>query len=197
MEARFKMNHDLIDYYNFMIRVLIKNIQSEYMSKFFKEEVHYDIYRLVPFFRASVFADDERLDNFSLEGKNVITFPYEHKKMFGAMKDVRDEGYRHEAHETDKPDGIYFPELNLALIHNGQHHIAAACDVGFKGVKAYVFVISLEKALDVVTFSEDSELWVYDNKERRIEDCRFAMLFELYRRRRGLEKKMEKNTAIT
>ena len=87
-ETMFESTNDLIDYINFTIRVLIKNIQSEYMSGYVKTKRMPNVQYLVPFMSASVFEDKETIEDFPLEGKNVVSFPHEHKKMFPAFKDM-------------------------------------------------------------------------------------------------------------
>jgi len=197
MENTFTSTDDLIGYIDFMLRVLIKNIQSEYMSRYIKGQKMINVYSLVPFIDADVFKNEEEHENFSLEGKRVVAFPYENKKMFGAFKHIRDEGYRSQMHDPDTPDGIYFPEIELALIHNGQHHIAAAWEDHYKGVKAKITVISLDKAINIVKVSDKDNLWIFDNEEKPIVDARFAMIFELYRKRKELEGNRSKDNRNT
>lgn len=189
-EVSFKSTDDFLDYINFTIRVLIKNIQSEYMSGYITAKGMPNVTRLVPFVTASAFADSKTIEDFSLESKNVVCFPHEHKKMCPAFRDIKYNGFQYDWHKPDNIDGFYFPELELALIHNGQHHIAATWESDYKDVRANVIVISLDEALDVVKFSENNEFWECDGKKYPIEDSRFAMILELYRKRRELEGKI-------
>ena len=193
----FESTEDLIDYLNFTIRVLIKNIQSEYMSGYIKAKRMPNIDNLLPFIDAFAFRDNEVIEDFPLEGRNVVSFPHEHKKMLPAFKDIKYNGFRSDWHKPDIIDGFYFPELDLVIIHNGQHHTAATWEDAYKGVYAHVKNISLEKVLDVVKISEDDEFWEFDSKKKIIEDSRFAMILEVYRKRRELEKKTEDDVAAT
>lgn len=60
---------------------------------------------------------------FSASKNHIIVFPDTTRKLIDAMKDIEQEGFNL---AEEIPKGKYYPELNLVVVTNHRHHVAAA-----------------------------------------------------------------------
>ena len=63
------------------------------------------------------------------EDLNVVSFPWKLSRVKRALCDIAEEGYCHQE-TADTCRGLYYPELNFCVLHNGHHHAAAAQYLG-------------------------------------------------------------------
>lgn len=61
--------------------------------------------------------------HFSASKNHIIVFPDTTGKLIDAMKDIEQEGFNL---AEEIPKGKYYPELNLVVVTNHRHHVAAA-----------------------------------------------------------------------
>jgi len=117
--------------------------------------------------------------NCPLSGINVLSDTYDTGKLRKAIRHVFTDGFRQINHYS----GTYYPEINLAIIDNGIHHLSAAMVKG-EGC-AQLQVCSLTDA-----FSElktDGAYWYIDNQPPTpVLEPRLAVLYELARIRNEL-----------
>ncbi len=118
-------------------------------------------------------------ENFSLSGINVVSDTYACDKLVGAIHHIKTAGFR----QINNYTGTYYPEINLAVIENGRHHLSVAMvhDTG----SAQLQICSLRKAFGYVT--TDGAFWYTEGGQRQpVLDYRLAVLFELARLRESL-----------
>lgn len=113
--------------------------------------------------------------NYSLSGLNVISDPWAIDRLGKAIIHVDTDGFRQEyGHYT----GIYYKEINLAVITNGKHHLSAAIRKG--GGQAKLHVYNLSDAFS--RLKTDGAYWYLDDyMPSKVFDYRIAILYELAR----------------
>lgn len=126
---------------------------------------------------------EKKVKDFSLEGVYVLSTPYSPQKMVNAVIDIHQEGFRQ---EQGNYEAMYYPELNLATVINGVHHLSVApvSDIA----KADVEIYSLKKAAEIMT--TDGEYWyVVENGKTNtypVKDAKMAILYILYLKSVGI-----------
>lgn len=121
----------------------------------------------------------EGTENLSLSGVNVVSDTYACKKLVDAIGHIKTAGFR----QINNYTGTYYPEINLAVIENGRHHLSVAMvhNLG----SAQLRICSLRKAFGYIT--TDGAFWYTEGFQRHpVPDYRIAVLFELARLREDL-----------
>lgn len=108
---------------------------------------------------------------------DVVITPYDTEKFFGAVKDMLHSPYDS---GLNYHDGVYWPELDLAVMRDGIHHSAIGMTRG-EVITLKADVIPLMPWFGKV--QTDGVTWVVQDgdtiKTYDVLDFRFAMLFEL------------------
>lgn len=170
-------------YLDFLIEVLKRDIQGSYITGFLHERPANNKHLVFPI--PAVFENEEvsTIEKLPLQNKTVITFPQERRSIVNAVCHIREEGFKP---DFESANGDYYPQLNMVIIRNCQHHIAVA-DVCRAKPFASVCEYDLEKALGRIGISRDGESWVKlnsDGSESKkiadVVDSRFALLYRFY-----------------
>ena len=113
--------------------------------------------------------------NLSLSGFNVVSDTYDCQKLVSAIRHIKSTGFRQISNYT----GIYYQEINLAVVENGRHHLSVA--MLYDGGSAKLQICSLKKAFGYLT--TDGAFWygADGNPIYQVPDYRLAVLFELAR----------------
>lgn len=128
------------------------------------------------FFIPTPTASYQGKENISLTGINVISDTYSCRKLVDSIRHICTAGFRQISNYT----GTYYPEINLAVIENGRHHLSVAMvhDTG----SALLQICSLKEAFSKVR--TDGAFWYMEGiPPRPVPDYRLAVLFELARLR--------------
>lgn len=120
-------------------------------------------------------------EKVELSGKTVISSIYSHEKLYKASTHIKHYGFRiNENYFT----GVYFPELRLVVITNGQHHSCVAAQNHCIHGECIASVCRLEKLFGIVR--TDGEYWYFADQKLKVGDVRFAILFEVAREKARL-----------
>lgn len=187
LTLRKASRRERMEFYRFAIRAICMDIQTTSLSKIIYREVSggWLIDAIFPAASTALRAGLAReTDVVRLKGKTVFSVPYSLEKMGAAVKDLSlDGGFRAEKNSTN---GIYIPELRLAMVANGIHHATAAHAIdGSAVMEAEVY--RLEKLFPLLKVSEDGSAWVGDGWSEKILDARFALIYELARKVQEIE----------
>lgn len=159
------------EFLKFALDVVKLDLQGYTISKMFYQEDARMNPRIFP--AAGICPPIEKKE-ISFEGKTVLTMPYSGKKLINAIMDINRKGFQKQKDSS----GIYFQDINLLILQNGQHHSAVASIRGGGSVIAEVY--NLSDAFEHLTISEDYKYWIIDGRQKiDIEDPRFALLYEL------------------
>lgn len=131
--------------------------------------------------------DEEDVEDFPLRGYNVLGVPCSRDRLVNSIKDIVKEGFRKEkgTYEAD-----VYPEIKLAVVDNGRHHLSVAGLIDEAVANAQIF--RFENVVDSLT--TDGAYWcIMDEygytKLEEAESAEIAFLYELYRhkncRKRG------------
>lgn len=119
-------------------------------------------------------------ENLSLSALNVVIDTYDFDKLKGAIPSVNMRGFRQ---EMNNYTGTLYPEIKLAVIENGRHHLAVA--VTQNAGSAKLQICSLEKLFP--TLRTDGAYWYSSNSAPdEVYDYRIAVLYELARMKHEL-----------
>lgn len=172
-----------VSFFDFLIRVISDDMRTSAASEMIyagKQEARDFRQALFPFtgwirpVRAKV----------SSEGCTVISSVYDWGKLTRATADVEALGFQT---RLSNYTGAYYPELDLIAVENGLHHSCVAAQTGRSGVFS-VNVYELKRLFPFVHTDGD---WWYNSQDpmaspRPVRDVRFAILFELARRKETL-----------
>lgn len=171
-----------IGFLNFLIEVLKKDVQGYYGARLIYKNLNVNIAQLFP---AAYMKPVAEHNNFDLTGLCVIPCPDSMRKCMDAIKDIKREGFNI---EKNTPQGQYFSELGLVVIHEGKHHVAASLAQGkpcFAYVREYRFTGYFDK-IKVISDDLHKKCWAYEKPDGlvtsfRVMDGRCALLYELLR----------------
>lgn len=111
---------------------------------------------------------------------DIVIHPYQTDKFAGAMTDLAHAPYNA---SINYHDGIYWPELNMAVMQNGIHHSSIGLARG-EIVTMIAEVVPLTPWFD--RLETDGVLWTIRGERgswtKPVLDFRFALLFELAKR---------------
>jgi hypothetical protein len=108
---------------------------------------------------------------------NVITRPWDSEKLIKAIYSVFKNGFRQ---DWQSFNGELYPEIKLAVIANGQHHLTAARLKA--NASADLRIRPLEPYFDKLT--TDGAVWHFtDQQDERVGEYRIAVLYELARQK--------------
>ena len=170
-------------YLDFLIEVLKRDIQGSYITGFFHERPANNKHLVFPI--PAVFEDEDipTIEKLPLQDKTIITFPRERRSIVDAICHIREEGFKP---DRESANGDYYPQLNMVIIRNCQHHIAVA-EVCKANPFASVCEYNLDKALGRIGVSRNGESWVRLNadgsegeKIADVVDVRFALMYRFY-----------------
>ncbi len=121
-------------------------------------------------------ADGKMVDLSSI---SIISDTYSFKKMRRAITDVASVGCQH----TSDISGICYPEIHLAVIDNGRHHISAS--IPYRQASCKMQILHLTDVFD--TLRTDGAFWYQGQSQPvPVDDYRLAVLYELARIRHTL-----------
>lgn len=133
--------------------------------------------------------DEDKAVEIPLNGKTIISFPYDTEKIVDATNDIYDGGFDSKVRNIY---GTYFPELEMIIIENGRHHTAITNSFP-KDAVAICNIYHLKDIVDEIDIF--GNLWVnqIDRKRVPIEvvDMRYAVLYKLIQKRFEIEKELE------
>lgn len=111
---------------------------------------------------------------------NVICLPWNSSKITNAAFDVFTNGFHP---EKGFYNVVLYPELQLAIVINGRHHMAVAASMGQGNAKC--ITIHLKEQFSVI--GTDGEYWYRGPDERfPVADFRLALMFSLAQNREAL-----------
>lgn len=169
-------NQEKKAFLEYTINVIGRDIQSHYLASCFYRDslTYYEQGHLFPIYM--FMKHSCTIPNLPTAGKTVISEPYDMDKLFGAVQDIRREGFQKKLNYTS---GIYIPEMNMIFVVNGRHHMAAASilDKGFVDVNVY----KLSDVFSTLKVSEDWKFWCHEEDRIPIADPRFALIYEIAR----------------
>ena len=115
-----------------------------------------------------------------LASYNVICLPWKDSKITNASFDIFNSGF---IPEKGFYNVLLYPEIQLAVVANGKHHLAVATTFGKSSAKC--ITVWLKELFPVL--HTDGEYW-YRNPDGKfkVTDFRIALLFELARKRENL-----------
>lgn len=115
-----------------------------------------------------------------LSNYNVITCPWDTRKLLNAVHSVFETGFRQ---DWASYNGVLYPEINLAIISNGRHHLTAARTMS--NASADLTIYSLEPVFNKL--ETDGAYWIFPDKSNYpVEEYRIAVLYELARQKHSL-----------
>lgn len=128
-------------------------------------------------------AQKDEYISIELSKSDVLVTPWERSRLPEAIRDLL---YSLFDQQKDYYTAKYYPEIDLAIIGNGMHHIAVA-SVGAGGVIDRCSVVRMAPAFEEV--STDGATWMNSKagSVTGVSDFRFALLFTLAKMRYELE----------
>lgn len=124
--------------------------------------------------------ESTQADDRCLKKANIISTTYSIEKLHKSIPDV----YQYDFHqECSNYTATYYPEINLAVVSSGMHHLSSAYVANLGS--AEVQVCSLKSAFPYIT--TDGYSWKENGVDLNFNiDCRIAILYELARMKDAL-----------
>lgn len=157
---------------DFTIGVVRRDLVSSKTARFFYEgEYPRDFLCQIP---VVGFVDEIKRQTIDTTHLDVLTGPYQKDKALCAVKDLTQTKFDQ---SLSNYDGIYYPEIKLAIISNGVHHTNAAKELGHE-VAMTADILPLTEAYGKL--KTDGRKWFLPNgAEISVSDYRLALLFTL------------------
>lgn len=167
----FRQGFEKVKALDFLIDLIGQELVLETSVELFNADEEPDRNLDIP---ADILIAPEEQKKFSLAGVNVAGAPYSIEKYSNSVDHIQKEGFDQSKNITQ---ANYYPELNLALVFNGRHHlnIAGLIDVPTADVQIY-------RLLDTVgKIRTDGAYWyVRGSSSTPVDDYRLAVLYDLF-----------------
>lgn len=176
---------------NYMMDVIKRDIQSEYIADLFYHDESKTIeYEFVPFMYYDKDGTKHNIEisktqEISLKDNYVITFPWDRWRMYDNIINIVKNGFKN---DTNNHKVYYYEELDMCQVINGNHSIATGIYTQNGTVLAKV--ISMKHLFENLKTDGAYFYSIHDNREiEKVKDFRIAVLFEISKMKYELEKK--------